>query len=144
MASNSAKSGFVSFVTRRRVVAGAVILWTLVAWGGRITLLEGSEDPSAWIRIMGSLLVGAAAAVVLAVPTLGRVLRPVLAVFVLWSLVVWTRALIVVWGAPAPLGFRLAHTLLAVGFYALAWAVVVSASRSHPVARPDQRDRQEE
>ena len=53
----------------RSVLAVAIGLWTLLAWGGRVRLLADAEqaDVGNWVRIGGSLLVGAVAIVVMLV-----------------------------------------------------------------------------
>lgn len=108
--------------TRRRwILAAAIIGWTAVAWGGRLGLLVGGEDLWAWIRIGVSigLALLAGAALVLAPTT--RWAGWSLAAFAGWVFVIWSRSLIVNWIGSGSLPFRLVHTVLAGGFFALAW-----------------------
>lgn len=109
----------------RTVLALAVAVWTLLTWGGRIRLLtEAEQDPSNWIRIGGSLLIGAAAVVVLLVAAGSGVERWVLTLFAVWSTVIWVRSLIAVWGGDESLAFRTVHTVLALGFLILAYLTI--------------------
>lgn len=106
---------------QRWILAAAIVGWTAVAWGGRVGLLVGGEDPWAWVRIGGSfgLAILAGAALVLA-PT-ARWADWTLSVFAGWTVVVWARSLIVNWIGSGSLPFKLVHTVLAAGFFALAW-----------------------
>lgn len=109
----------------RTALALAVAVWTLLTWGGRIRLLtEAEQDPSNWIRIGGSLLIGAAAVVVLLVAADSGVERWVLTLFAVWSTVIWVRSLIAVWGGDESLAFRAVHTVLALGFLILAYLTI--------------------
>lgn len=128
---------------RRWALAVVVVVWTLVAWGGRIGLLTGAEEWTSTLRIGGSLLIGLAAAAVLVFPQLAPMARPVLYLFAAWSVVVWTRGLIVNWSGSGSLPFKLVHTVLAIGFYLIAWWAV-AAARSDPVAGPDEGDGEEQ
>lgn len=105
----------------RTVLAVAIAAWTLLSWGGRIRLLtESEQDLSNWLRIGGSLLVGAIAVLALVVFE-GGVERWALTLFVAWSTVLWLRSLISVWGGDQSLAFKLVHTVLAIGFFVLAY-----------------------
>lgn len=125
---------------RRRALAVAILVWTLVAWGGRIGLLTGAEEWTSTLRIGGSLLIGVVTATVLIAPPLANVRRPVLYIFAIWTVVLWTRSLIVNWMGSGSLGFKLVHTILAVGFYLIAWWAVAAAARGNPIAHPDEGD----
>ena len=105
-----------------RVALGtSIVVWTLVAWGGRIGLLTSGEGLGAWLRIGGSIAIGLLAAVALAVPRLENARKPVLVVFAVFTAAVWTRSLVVNWAGDGSLPFKLVHTVLALGFFALAW-----------------------
>ena len=116
-----------------RGLALAVLLWTLVAWGGRVSLLApGEADAATWLRIGGSLLTGLLGAVGLW--QLGEEGRRLAAVWVwtytAWTTVVWTTSLWSVWTADHPLSFQLVHTVLAVVSIDLAAvAALVAAHR---------------
>lgn len=106
-----------------RLLAVLVAVWTLVSWGGRIGLLTSAEldDPWSLVRIAGSLSVGLATAALLALtPHRADWLRWT---FVAWNLVLWARSLVVTWMDPPSVAFRLVHTVLAVGWFLLAWWV---------------------
>lgn len=107
-----------------RVALGvAIAVWTLAAWGGRIGLLTSEEGLLAWVRVGGSLLVGLFAAATLLIPQLEGARRWALIVFSLFTVILWVRSLIVNWAGGGTLPFKLVHTVLAVGFFALAlWA----------------------
>lgn len=107
-----------------RVALGiAIAVWTLAAWGGRIGLLTSGEGVSAWIRIGGSLIIGLFAAATLLIPQLEGARRWALVVFSLFTVILWVRTLIVNWSGDGSLPFKLVHTVLAIGFFALAlWA----------------------
>lgn len=127
----------------RRRLAVAVIVWTLLAWGGRIGLLAGGEGWLSWLRIGGSLAIGAATALALVISSLGALLRPLLLLFATWSVLLWGRSLIADWAGSGSLPFKLVHTLLGLGFFALAcWAI--AAARRHPVPGPDEGDREKQ
>lgn len=125
----------------RWTLAATIVAWTLIAWGGRIGLLTGAEEWWSWLRIGGSLLIGVIAAASLVTPWLYPVMRPVLYVLAAWSVVIWTRSLIVNWMGSGSLAFKLVHTVLAIGFYLIAWWAVTTAARRDPVTRPDEGDR---
>lgn len=120
----------------RIALAAAVTVWTLVAWGGRIGLLVGDEGPWTWVRVGGSILVGLFAAATLVVPALEGARRPALIVFSVFTVVLWTRSLIVNWVGDGSLPFKLVHTVLALGFFALAWWSFTFATTGD--AEPDQ------
>ncbi len=106
-----------------RLLAVLVATWTLVSWGGRIGLLTGAEaaDPWTLVRIGGSLAVGLATATLLAVaPDRARWLRWL---FVGWTVLLWTRSLVVTWIDPPSVALGVVHTVLAAGWFALAWWV---------------------
>lgn len=109
----------------RTILAIAIAAWTLLSWGGRIRLLtEAEQDPGNWIRIGGSLLVGAAAVAVLLLAEGSGLERWTLTVFAAWSTVIWLRSLVSVWVGDQSLAFKAVHTVLGVGFLALAAASV--------------------
>ncbi len=100
----------------------SILVWTLLAWGGRIRLLTSDEaDRSNYLRIGGSLLVGSAAAGALLLGVQGWLLGVVLGVFVLWTVVLWSRSMVVNWTGSGSLPFKVVHTVLAVGFGILVW-----------------------
>ena len=108
-------------MSRTRWFAVAILAWTAIAWGGRIGLLTSSDDWADISRIGGSILVGIAAAVVLLSGRSGRWAQAMLYVFLVWTTVIWARSLIVNWTGPGSLAFKLVHTLLGLGFFALAY-----------------------
>ncbi len=118
-------------------LALAVAGWTLIAWLPRIGILPvvGGWD---LVRISVSILFGLVVAVALIKPA--PLTAPLLYGFAMWTLVVWTRSLWNNWTLENPLGLRAVHTLLAAGFFYLAWRALATA-RSDPVARPDQGHR---
>lgn len=127
-----------------RIALGIAIgVWTLAAWGGRIGLLTSGEGWGAWLRIGGSLLIGLFAAAALLVPQLEDARRPALLVFSVFTVVLWIRSLIVNWAGDGSLPFKLVHTVLALGFFALAWWAVSYAtgeSSNQPEAVADQAE----
>lgn len=109
------------------LLAISITAWTLLAWGGRVGLLTSEEGADAWIRIGGSLLIGLFAAATLVIPQLSTARKPALVVFSIFTALVWVRSLIVNWGGDGTLPFKLVHTVLALGFFALAtWAFVAA------------------
>lgn len=114
-----------------RLIPWAILVWTLVSWGGRIGLLTEPEtaDPASWARIAGSLAVGTVASVLLLT---GRRRRLASWVFAAWTGAIWGRSLLVVWTEANTAGFRLVHTALAVVWFALA----VLAVRVYGFRRP--------
>jgi len=121
-----------------RIALGIAIgVWTLAAWGGRIGLLTSGEGWGAWLRIGGSLLIGLFAAATLLVPQLEDARRPALLMFSVFTVLLWIRSLIVNWAGDGTLAFKLVHTVLALGFFALAWwavSYVTTASSGQPEA----------
>lgn len=105
----------------RVALAIAIIVWTLAAWGGRIGLLTSDEGLWSWVRIGGSLLIGLLAAATLVISPLEGVRKPVLIVFAVFTVVLWIRSLAVNWMGDGSLPFKLVHTVLALGFFTLAW-----------------------
>lgn len=123
-------------------LAVAIGVWTLLAWGGRIGLLTGDEGVWSWVRIGGSLLVGLLTVLTLLVPALEGWQRPMLIVFAVFTIVLWAHSLYVNWTGSGSLPFKLVHTVLAAGFFALAlWAL--GAANGAPaggdaIAAPDE------
>lgn len=117
----------------------AIGVWTLAAWGGRIGLLTSGEGWGAWLRIGGSLAVGLIAVLSLTVPALEGWRKPALVTFAVFSIVLWGRSLLVTWTGSGALPFKLVHTVLAVGFFALSWwALSMTSSSGAPAtAAPD-------
>jgi hypothetical protein len=109
-------------VSSRTWLAIAIAAWTLLSWGGRIRLLTDAEqgDLANWVRIGGSLIVGLAAAAVIFWAQGSGVERWVLTLFAAWSVALWARSLITVWGGDQSLAFKTVHTVLAAGFFVLA------------------------
>lgn len=106
----------------RTVLAVAIGAWTLLSWGGRIRLLTDTEQGLAtWVRIGGSLLVGVAAVLVVLFADGGGLERWVLTLFAAWSTTIWLRSLISVWTEDHSTAFRLVHTVLAAGFFVVAY-----------------------
>ena len=114
----------------RVALAIAITVLTLVAWGGRIGLLTSGEGLGAWLRIGGSLLVGVFAVAALALPQLEPLRKPALIVFSVFTVVLWIRSLVVNWAGAGSLQFKLVHTILALGFFALAWWAYTFATLS--------------
>lgn len=104
-------------------MAAGVLLWTGVAWGGRIGLLTDSEGWTDLARIGGSLLIGLVTAVALAVPSLRPRSTPLFYVFAIWTTGLWLRSMAVTWTGSGSLPFKLVHTILAAGFFGLAYLV---------------------
>ena len=125
----------------RRWLAAAILGWTSIAWGGRIMLLAVGDDWFDIFRIGGSFVIGVTTALALWIPQ--RSSTSVLYGFSLWTALVWTRSMWVNWTDSGTLGFKLVHTVLAVGFFALAYAVWAVARRDS-VSGPDQGDRDEQ
>ena len=101
----------------------AIVVWTAIAWGGRIGLLIGDGSIWAWGRIGGSLLVALLAVLALLSPIGDRLAGALIALFVVWTVLLWTRSLAVNWAGSGSLAFKLVHTVLALGFFVLAWFV---------------------
>jgi hypothetical protein len=116
----------------------AITVWTLAAWGGRIGLLASGEGLGAWLRIGGSLLIGLFAAAALALPQLEPARKPALLVFSVFTVLLWVRSLFVNWVGDGSLPFKLVHTVLALGFFALAWwAYSYAASAPETASEPE-------
>lgn len=107
----------------RPALAIAILIWTALTWGGRLRLLTDAEqsDLDNWTRIGGSILIGLAAALVLWLVPASGVERWVLSAFAAWSTLIWLRSLITVWTDDNSTAFKLVHTVLAAGFFALAY-----------------------
>jgi hypothetical protein len=121
----------------RVALAIAITAWTLAAWGGRIGLLTSGEGFGAWLRIGGSLIIGLFAAAALTVTPLEPARRPVLIVFSVFTVVLWIRSLIVNWAGDGTLAFKVVHTVLAAGFFALAlWAYGFATSETGGSPQP--------
>jgi len=114
----------------RVALAVAIAAWTLAAWGGRIGMLASGEGVGAWLRIGGSLAIGLFAAATLAVPQLEGARKPALIVFSVFTVVLWIRSLIVTWVGYGSLPFKMVHTVLALGFFALVWWAATFATSS--------------
>lgn len=113
----------------RVALAISIAVWTVAAWGGRIGLLTSGEGLAAWLRIGGSILIGLFAVAALLIPQLEAVRKPALIVFAIFTVVLWARSLIVNWIGDGSIPFKIVHTVLALGFFALAsWAVVFARS----------------
>jgi len=131
-----------------RRLAIAIGGWTLLAWGGRIGLLAGGEGVWAWLRIGGSLLVGTMAVVCLTFPGLRWARRPSLLLFAMFTVVLWARSLYVNWVGSGSLPFKVVHSVLALGFFALAWwayklAGTPVSTGGHAIAPPNEGHGQE-
>lgn len=108
-------------------LAVAIVVWTLLAWGGRIGLLVGGEGFGSWLRIGGSILIGLFTAATLVFAGLESIRRPTLVVFALFTMVLWARSMYVNWTGSGSLPFKLVHTVLAIGFFGLAfWAFSIA------------------
>lgn len=113
----------------KTALAVSIAVWTLAAWGGRIGLLTSDEGLGAWVRIAGSIAVGLFAAATLVVARLEPAQKPTLIVFSVFTVVLWVRSLFVNWTGDGTLAFKMVHTVLGAGFFALAvWALVVALS----------------
>lgn len=112
----------------RIALAVGIAVWTLVAWGGRIGLLTSGEGLGAWLRIGGSIAIGLFAAATLLLPQLEGARRAALIVFAVFTVVLWLRSLVVNWTGDGSMPFKIVHTVLAIGFFALAWWAVSFAT----------------
>jgi hypothetical protein len=111
-------------MTRKSLwLAAGVLLWTGVAWGGRIGLLTDGDGWTDLLRIGGSLLIGVVTAIALAVPSLRPRWTPLFYLFAIWTTGLWLRSMVVTWTGPGSLPFQLVHTILAAGFLGLAYLV---------------------
>lgn len=109
----------------RTILAVVIAAWTLLSWGGRIRLLtELEQDLGNWLRIGGSLVVGAAAVAVLLLAEGSGLERWTLTVFAAWSTVLWFRSLTSVWTGDQSMAFKTVHTVLAVGFFFLSYQAI--------------------
>lgn len=109
----------------RTILAIGIAAWTLLSWGGRIRLLtEAEQDVGNWLRIGGSLLIGAAAVAVLFIVDRTGWERWVLTVFAAWSTVIWLRSVVSVWSGDQSLPFKAVHTILALGFFFLSYQAI--------------------
>ncbi len=106
---------------RRLGLASAIVVWTLIAWGGRVGLLDEGEPAWAWVRIGGSLILGLLAAIALVSSEGQGWTAGLIGLFAAWTVVVWSRSLIINWLGYGSLSFKLVHTVLASGFFTLAW-----------------------
>lgn len=114
-----------------------MLLWTLIAWGGRLTFLAVGDDWRDLARIGGSFLIGMITGMVLLLPSLRIWAVPAIYVFSAWTTVIWIRSMIANWTESGALGLKLVHTALAIGFGLLVWWALAFA-RSDLVSRPDQ------
>ena len=120
-------------------LAAGVLVWTALAWGGRIGLLTDGEGWSDLLRIGGSLLLGLVTAIVLAVPSLRSRAAPLFFLFSIWTTGLWLRSMVVNWSGSGSLAFKLVHTVLAAGFFGLAYLVwrtarIAPAEETPPVS----------
>lgn len=93
-------------------------------------MLASGEGVGPWLRIGGSLAIGLFTAATLAVPQLEGARRPALIVFSVFTVVLWVRSLIVNWVGDGSLQFKMVHTVLALGFFALVWWAATFATAS--------------
>lgn len=129
----------------RVTLAISIVALTLAAWGGRIGLLtEGEASWWDWLRIGGSLAVGLFAAATLLIPILESARKSALVLFAVWSVLLWVRALIVNWAGSGAVPFKVIHTVLAIGFFALAVWAWTTATGSDSVPGPDEAHSQEQ
>lgn len=112
-------------------LAGGVLVWTGVAWSGRIGLLTDGDGWFDLLRIGVSLLLGLATAIALAMPSLLPRSAPLFYLFAIWTVGLWLRSMAVTWTGTGSLPFKLVHTLLAAGFFGLAY-LVWKVARSRP------------
>lgn len=117
-------------------LAIAVAVWTAAIWIPRIFIIPVFAGWDA-TRLIGSLALGVLVPFALVRP--GWFTRPLLVVFAFWSIGVWGRSLWNYWTLENPLGLRLVHSVLAAGFFYLAWRALAAARRD-PIAGPDQGD----
>lgn len=128
------------FLRSRFGLGVLILLWTLAVWLPRIWIIPVTPG---WdlARLVLSMLIGMTAALVLFRPN--RATRPVLLVFGVWTIAVWGRSLWNYWSLDNPLSLRLVHTVLAAGFFYLAWRAF-AATRGDAIANPDQGDRDQQ
>jgi hypothetical protein len=120
MPSNELHRGMTKKPTR---IAAGLLAWTVVAWGGRIGLLTDGVGSADFLRIGGSLLIGLATALALAMPSVRLRALPMYYVFCVWNVVLWGRSLVVNWTGTGSLPFKLVHAVLAIGFFILVVSV---------------------
>jgi hypothetical protein len=121
-------------------LAAGVLLWTGVAWGGRIGLLTDGDGWSDLLRIGGSLLLGMVTPIALAVPSLRSRSAPLFYLFGIWTTGLWLRSMVVNWTGSGSLPFKLVHTVLAIGFFLLAhlvWKVARSRTGDELALSPE-------
>jgi hypothetical protein len=106
--------------TRDQRLSLVIVVWTLVVWLPRIWIIPVG-NPWELIRIVVSIAVGLGAAFALVRP--GRYANFLLLAFSVWSAGVWGRTLWNYWTLDNPPELRLVHTLLAIGYFYLAWRV---------------------
>lgn len=111
-------------------------MWTLAVWLPRIGIIpvNGVWEYS---RIAVSLILGVGTS--LSLVKQGSFTKPLLYGFAAWSVAVWGRSVWNYWTLDNPLDLRLVHTVLAAGFFYLAWRAFTTARRD-PIAEPDQGD----
>lgn len=110
---------------------GIAGVWTLMIWGSRVRLLTGDEAArtEVWVRIVASLVLGAA---VVGVALIARNGGPgrwglgIVAGFAVWMTYVWGSSAISVFTNDHSTGFRVVHTVLAAGSIGLAVAALVA------------------
>ena len=104
--------------TRDQRLGLVIVVWTLAVWLPRIWIIPVGD---LWelIRIVVSIAVGLGAA--LALVRRGRFTNSMLLAFLVWSAGVWGRTLWNYWALNNPPELRLVHTLLAIGYFYLAW-----------------------
>ena len=127
-------------IRKRLWLAAGVLLWTSVAWGGRIGLLTDGEGWTDLLRIGSSLLIGLVTAIALAMPSLRPRSAPLFYLFAVWTVGLWLRSMVVTWTGSGSLPFKLVHTVLAIGFFILAylvWKVAGSRTGKEPVLSPE-------
>jgi hypothetical protein len=112
-------------------LAAGVLVWTGVAWGGRIGLLTDGDGWSDLLRIGGSLLIGLATAGALAMTSLRHRSAPLFYLFAIWTVGLWLRSMVVNWTGSGSLPFKLVHTVLAVGFFGFAYLVWRTSRATH-------------
>jgi hypothetical protein len=112
-------------------LAAGVLLWTGVAWGGRIGLLTDGDGWSDLLRIGGSLLLGMVTPIALAVSSLRSRSAPLFYLFGIWTTGLWLRSMVVNWTGSGSLPFKLVHTVLAVGFFGFAYLVWRTSRATH-------------
>ena len=117
--------------TRDQRLGLVIVVWTLAVWLPRIWIIPVGD---LWelIRIVVSIAVGLGAAFALVRP--GRYANFLLLAFPVWSVGVWGRTLWNYWTLNNPPELRLVHTLLAIGYFYLAWRVFRTVrQRAHSV-----------